>query len=637
MMAWMRWSSPAADRECELRGLFDNAMVMLDQERQHRTRELRYLSTLRADKQRLSTRLVQCRRSHDKQKRELKIKLGRAETKLANAHKELREQAIVFEEDMKCTEELLEEAIRDIAAITEEKNDLAIELNTRIEEFKAMKDQLAMSDQHKDQEISRLIREKESLMAQVSQLTNEKNSLGEQLSASSQRNSVLNSECSQLRHEKDSLSAHMSQLEEEKQSMDLENGNLNTQVVQLREEKTELLNQLAESKEEQNVLFDMLTKRNKEITALKNMVNEREDELEIKGSQIEDLTTELARHRGSFDTFSWLRRKELNHKMNLRGTIRVYARVKPSKRVESSRVHSAENSVVVRTSVNRYGGVQEEETCYPVDLSFEGPSQLELFDHTQLMVRRFVEQENIQVCIFAYGQTSSGKTFTMFGDEKNPGLVPRSLEILTSECKDLTVSAVEIYNDQVFDVLTKGAVTCFDHSTGMDRSIKMPIDSAEKAQKVVARAMDKRRTASTMKNDSSSRSHMILSFHKSGGGRLSFVDLAGSENFVAERDDKQMKEGSHINKSLKSLKDMLIALREGREVIPYRDSRLNFFLKDCFVGDTNVERQVLLIVNVSSDEECASESKKSLEFGCLANEVSLREKKTFKSIKSSMC
>lgn len=123
-------------------------------------------------------------------------------------------------------------------------------------------------------------------------------------------------------------------------------------------------------------------------------------------------------------------------------------------------------------------------------------------------------------------------------------------------------------------------------------------------------------------NESSSRSHQILTITVEGKNRVSnltskgvlyLVDLAGSERLTSQsegKDNDRVKEAIAINYSLTCLGDVIYALRGKNSHIPYRNSRLTFVLKECLGGNA----KTALIVNVAPNIENISETKASLMF-----------------------
>ncbi|NWX29526.1 KIF24 protein, partial [Notiomystis cincta] len=215
---------------------------------------------------------------------------------------------------------------------------------------------------------------------------------------------------------------------------------------------------------------------------------------------------------------------------------------------------------------------------------------------------------------FAYGQTGAGKTYTMIGNQRSPGLyalaakdIFRHLEASPSR-KDLLVliSFYEIYCGQLYDLLN-GRKRLFAREDGKHvvqivglREIQ--VDSVDQLLEVILKGGKERSTGATGVNSDSSRSHAIIQIQikdtaNRACGRISFIDLAGSERAADARDsDRQTKmEGAEINQSLLALKECIRALDQEHTHTPFRQSKLTQVLKDSFVGNS----KTCMIANVS--------------------------------------
>lgn len=253
------------------------------------------------------------------------------------------------------------------------------------------------------------------------------------------------------------------------------------------------------------------------------------------------------------------------------------------------------------------------------------------------LVRRVME--GYHGTVFAYGMTGTGKTFSMQGTASSPGVIPLAITDIFSYIREtpsreflLRVSYLEIYNEKIHDLLnmpTNGGV-----AGGGQDEIKLREDpkrgvyafplkeeivqSPTQLLRVIARGDQARRTASTQFNTRSSRSHAVVQIvvesrersqnagaNKRGGllpggvrvSTLSLIDLAGSEK-AAETKERRT-EGSHINKSLLTLGNVISKLSEhkGRDGkagdkegkhLPYRDSKLTRLLQGALSGNSLV-------------------------------------------------
>uniref|UniRef100_A0A8C5TKB4 Kinesin-like protein KIF24 n=1 Tax=Malurus cyaneus samueli TaxID=2593467 RepID=A0A8C5TKB4_9PASS len=215
---------------------------------------------------------------------------------------------------------------------------------------------------------------------------------------------------------------------------------------------------------------------------------------------------------------------------------------------------------------------------------------------------------------FAYGQTGAGKTYTMIGNHRNQGLyalaakdIFKHLEASPSR-KDLTVviSFYEIYCGQLYDLLN-GRKRLFaredaNHVVQIVGLREVQVDSVDELLEVILKGGKERSTGATGVNSDSSRSHAIIQIQikdaaNRASGRISFIDLAGSERAADARDsDRQTKmEGAEINQSLLALKECIRALDQEHMHTPFRQSKLTQVLKDSFIGNS----KTCMIANVS--------------------------------------
>jgi len=238
--------------------------------------------------------------------------------------------------------------------------------------------------------------------------------------------------------------------------------------------------------------------------------------------------------------------------------------------------------------------------------------------------------------IMVYGQTGTGKTHTMFGPptEEPNGVVFQSVERILSSIMGqsavLSLSVLEVYMENVTDLLTMGGVKIH---CGNARDLKwVPISSVTEASKTVHAALAARHVAATQMNERSSRSHVIVQLKivrktseenentNTESATLSLVDLAGSECVGKSKvAGKAMQEASSINKSLLALKQIILALSGSSTPthVPYRDSKLTELLQDSIGGCS----KTLLIACVSPAARDQEETKSTLEYSTKARSI----------------
>ncbi|XP_026543325.1 kinesin-like protein KIF24 [Notechis scutatus] len=237
---------------------------------------------------------------------------------------------------------------------------------------------------------------------------------------------------------------------------------------------------------------------------------------------------------------------------------------------------------------------------------------------------------------FAYGQTGAGKTYTMFGTHKTPGLyalaakeIFKQLET-TQARKDLHVwiSFYEIYCGQLYDLLN-GRKRLFaredsKHVVQIVGLREVHVNTVNLLLEVILKGGKERSTGATGVNSDSSRSHAIIQIQMKDPthrvfGRISFIDLAGSERAADAKDsDRQTKmEGAEINQSLLALKECIRALDQEHAHTPFRQSKLTQVLKDSFVGNS----KTCMIANVSPSHVATEHTLNTLRYADRVKEL----------------
>ncbi|EED19104.1 kinesin family protein (BimC), putative [Talaromyces stipitatus ATCC 10500] len=255
--------------------------------------------------------------------------------------------------------------------------------------------------------------------------------------------------------------------------------------------------------------------------------------------------------------------------------------------------------------------------------------------------------------IFAYGQTGTGKTYTMSGDmtdtlgilSENAGIIPRVLYSLFNKLEDrestVKCSFIELYNEELRDLLSlddKSNLKIYDNESkrghnsstlvqGMEEHF---IHSATDGIKLLRGGSYKRQVAATKCNDLSSRSHTIFTVTTNvkrtteageeyiSTGKLNLVDLAGSENIQRSgADNKRAAEAGLINKSLLTLGRVINALVDKSSHIPYRESKLTRLLQDSLGGQT----KTCIIATISPARSNLEETISTLDYAFRAKNI----------------
>ena len=265
--------------------------------------------------------------------------------------------------------------------------------------------------------------------------------------------------------------------------------------------------------------------------------------------------------------------------------------------------------------------------------------------------------EGYNSTIFCYGQTGTGKTYTMEGftyESKNPnrGIIQRTIQDIfnfietTSDSNTkfiIRASFLQIYNENISDLLKsdkKNLQIREDKKKGIyvdllsEWAVRSPLD----LYALLRRGGSSRTTSSTYMNDVSSRSHAVfqitveqMTTDKSINdnkaqikvGKLNLVDLAGSERIrITGTRGQQLEESKKINKSLSCLGNVINALtdKKGKNYIPYRDSKLTRLLQDSLGGNC----KTTMIATISPSEDAFSESLSTLYFAQRAKKIKNR-------------
>ncbi|KAK9498601.1 hypothetical protein O3M35_003196 [Rhynocoris fuscipes] len=300
--------------------------------------------------------------------------------------------------------------------------------------------------------------------------------------------------------------------------------------------------------------------------------------------------------------------------------VRVVVRVRP---LSNKEIEAGYSSIV---SVNRIngsisvknpsGGPQDLPKVFMYDIVFDTDSkQMDVYNET---ARPIVEKvlAGYNGTIFAYGQTGTGKTYTMEGINTEPelrGVIPNSFAHLfgqiaksTGDTKFLVrVSYYEIYNEEVRDLLNSQSNVKLEVKERPDIGVFVKnlttfvVNNADDMDRIMTVGNTNRVVGATAMNMESSRSHAIFTItvetsslgpdgqHHVKMGRLHLVDLAGSERqSKTGAMGQRLKEATKINLSLSTLGNVISALVDGKCThIPYRNSKLTRILQDSLGGN----------------------------------------------------
>lgn len=356
--------------------------------------------------------------------------------------------------------------------------------------------------------------------------------------------------------------------------------------------------------------------------------------------------------------------------LKLQGNIQVCCRIRPMTNGEIKR----NTKRVVEPLSDSEVGVFDERTkswkSYAYDKVW-GPDshQLGIFQDVEPLALSVVDGYN--ACIFAYGQTGSGKTYTMEGGQGiDRGISFRTIEKVFNLLQyrvikqdaliqqynngdadpsaekpgkfsfSINVGMLEIYNDNVHDLLVKQdkknpkKKKSLEIKRDKEGTIvvagltKEPLHGLKDVVKLLLRGNDSRATAATDLNEHSSRSHMVLTVEVKSGiegqepttGTLYLVDLAGSERVRKSAvEGQELKEATHINKSLSALGNVMEALDRKASHVPYRDSKLTYLLQDSLGGNS----RTMMVVAVCPTSVTSDETSHALQFATRVRRINI--------------
>lgn len=356
-----------------------------------------------------------------------------------------------------------------------------------------------------------------------------------------------------------------------------------------------------------------------------------------------------------------LKRKEVSNKVQ---AIKVYPRIRPMSDAEREcKAHNVLEAEDTTISLKNLNSVKK----YSFDHVFHNnTTQQELYD--AVVSPMIYEVLNGFSCtVFAYGQTGTGKTFTMAGgspevngwrEDKRAGVIPRALaqlfELLGAREANVRVSYIELYNEEIIDLLSdedpSSRIRLYDDqkqkgSVIIQGTEEVTVRNKNEVYALLDKGMCKRQTAATLMNANSSRSHtvFIITVHtrevSAEGeemvkiGKLYLVDLAGSENIAKSgATEKRARETAMINQSLLTLGRVIHALVGNNSHVPYRESKLTRILQDSLGGRSKTS----LIITVSPASSNLEETINTLEYGSRARNIHNRPEVNQRMSKTSL-
>ncbi|MED6109539.1 Kinesin-like protein KIN-14F [Stylosanthes scabra] len=407
--------------------------------------------------------------------------------------------------------------------------------------------------------------------------------------------------------------------------------------------------------------IEVINNQQKQLEEMKYLFQETKMEVKQIQSEWEQESCRLEEHIKSLEVASFSYHKVLEENRNLynqiqdlKGTIRVYCRVRPflggQSNGECTVDYIGENGDMMIVNPLKQG--KDSRRVFSFNKVFGTTvTQEQIYADTQPLVRSVLDGYN--VCIFAYGQTGSGKTYTMSGpdltNEETWGVNYRALRDLFHITKERTnsikyevyVQMIEIYNEQVRDFcLTRFTLDIRNNSQlnglNVPDAFIVPVTCTQDVLDLMRIGQRNRAVGATALNVRSSRSHSVLTVHVRGvelvsnsilRGCLHLVDLAGSERVdKSEAVGERLKEAQYINRSLSALGDVISALAQKSPHIPYRNSKLTQVLQDSLGGHA----KTLMFVHINPEVNAIGETISTLKFAERVASISLGAAQTNK-------
>ncbi|XP_031279205.1 kinesin-like protein KIN-14R [Pistacia vera] len=408
-----------------------------------------------------------------------------------------------------------------------------------------------------------------------------------------------------------------SQYERDKQRWAVAINELERKIKTMKEEHSQLSRKAHES-------ADSVPELNKMVSAVQSLVGQCDD-LKLK-----------------FNEEHAKRKKLYNQVQEAKGNIRVFCRCRPLSKEEGSAGCAIDFSAVKDGELGILTGASTKKIFKFDRVYTPKDDQADVFADASPLVISVLDGYN--VCIFAYGQTGTGKTFTMEGTEQNRGVNYRTLEQLFKTVEErketftysISVTALEVYNEQIRDLLAtsptskkleiRQASEGVHHVPGITEA---KVENVKEVWDVLQVGSNARAVGSNNVNEHSSRSHCMLCIlvraknlvnGESTKSKLWLVDLAGSERLAkTEVQGERLKEAQNINRSLSALGDVIYSLATKSGHIPYRNSKLTHLLQDSLGGDS----KTLMFLQISPSEQDLGETLSSLNFATRVRGVEL--------------
>ncbi|KAI0979548.1 hypothetical protein GJ496_000585 [Pomphorhynchus laevis] len=238
-----------------------------------------------------------------------------------------------------------------------------------------------------------------------------------------------------------------------------------------------------------------------------------------------------------------------------------------------------------------------------------------------------------------YGQTGTGKTFTIFGNCGYHGLIHYAVkDLFASGAKYIEISLMEIFGNQIYDLLNqRKRLNMMEDKAGkqfISELLKSTAENEDEVLELIQYGLSNAKIGRSSTNYSSSRSHVILQMKIQRAGskllNLTFVDIAGCEraNERSKHFNRQtdMQDAAHINQSFMALKECIRGLQNRCVHLPFRQSKLTLFLKNALIGNTDIN--TIFMTNVMSTYDHIQSIRDSLEYAKCLKQIDVNIEKS---------
>ncbi|CAD8194063.1 unnamed protein product [Paramecium octaurelia] len=315
--------------------------------------------------------------------------------------------------------------------------------------------------------------------------------------------------------------------------------------------------------------------------------------------------------------------------------IKVFCRIRPLNQKETSLI-----SYIIKEQTMQIG-----EQKFTFDRILDSnTTQQEVYDE---IGKPIIDQilQGFNATLLMYGQTSSGKTYTMIGDQHQPGIIKRTINDLfdaidssPTECEfRIKISIVEVYKEKVKDLLDINKQDLkireiANQGFYIQYVTQLWVSDKEEIYNALQKSLVNRQVGYTNLNDMSSRSHLLFQMTvtmnneiegTSYTGQLIMADLAGSENASkAGTTGIALQEGSFINRSLLTLSNVINGLSEKQQHVPFRESNLTKLLWNGLSKNSMTSLIITCSPCISNEPETLS----TLRFGVRAKMIKTQPK-----------